>query len=452
MARNRILIVDDEEGVRFGIRSFLEASGYEVDEAPTLAAALERMAALPPDLAVVDYRLPDGTALALLAALAEAHLAVPVIMLTAYASIELAVEAMREGAEHFLTKPVELPTLAVVIERVLENQRNRAKQLAGRTGWAAREPDPFAGSSRAVRLLAAQAAKVVASDSPILIRGETGTGKGVLARWLHDHGPRAEEALVDLNCAGLSRELLESELFGHARGAFTGASANKPGLLEVAHRGTVFLDEIGDLDPAVQPKLLKVIEEKRFRRLGDVRDRSVDVRLVSATHWDLAGRVKEGSFRSDLYYRVAAIPLVLPALRERLEDLPALVEVLLERLRQELGRPEVRLTAEAMEALAGYPWPGNLRELRNVLERAILLAEGPSIGRRDLRFDLAAGAAVGSPETLREVEVEAIRRALETEGGRVSRAASRLGIPRSSLYQKMKRYGLARNLRFDANQ
>lgn len=446
MPRNRVLIVDDEEAIRFSVRAFLETEGYQVDEAGTVAQALERLTTDPPDAAVVDYRLPDGDALEILSALREAHLRVPIIMLTAYASIELAVQAIQDGAEHLLTKPVDLESLEVILGRVLENQRNRQKQMAGRAGRARLSVDPFVGRSPGIRALEAQARKVVESESPILIQGETGTGKGVLASWLHAHGPRADEAFVDLNCAGLSRELLESELFGHVRGSFTGATSNKAGLLEVAHRGSVFLDEIGDLDLAVQPKLLKVLEEKRYRRLGDVRDRSVDIRLISASHWDLAMRVQQEKFRSDLYYRIAAIPLTIPPLRERLEDLPALVELLLERLGAELGRGTVSLAPGAMGALEEYSWPGNIRELRNVLERAILLSEGGTVGRQDLQFQPAAGgrraAAVDTRLTLKEMEQRMIAQALAEEGGRVPKAAQRLGIPRSSLYQKLKKYGI----------
>ncbi len=442
--RGRILVVDDQDAVRFGVRAFLESRGFEVAEAATQREALERLQAQPFAAAVVDHHLPDGNALALLAGLREAHLRLPVVILTAYGSIDLAVEAIREGAEHFLTKPVELSALEVILERALENQRNRQKTMAGKAGGLRRPLDPFVGSSRGIRELRAQAAKVVDSESPLLIQGETGSGKGVLAAWLHARGPRAEEAFVDLNCAGLSRELVESELFGHVKGAFTGAAFHKAGLLEAAHRGTVFLDEIGDLEVGVQPKLLKVLEEKRFRRLGDVKDRAVDIRLISATHWDLSLLVERRTFRSDLYYRLAAIPLVIPPLRERLDDLPQLVATVLERLRPELGRGEVELTSEAMKALAAYRWPGNLRELRNVLERAILLAEGAVVDARDLRFapGVAAGEAIDTRLTLEQMERRLIERVLAEEGGRVARVAERLGVPRSTLYQKLKRFGI----------
>jgi DNA-binding NtrC family response regulator len=441
--RNTILLVEDESGVRFGLSKFLAAHGFEVLEAESCRAAEELFRASRPDLVLVDYLLPDGTGLDLLPRLRQADPGVPVLILTAHASIDLAVRAIKEGAEQFLTKPVELPALLVMVQRLLENQRNRQKQLAGRSRSSREAVDPFLGLSEGIRRLAEAARRVAASDSPVLIEGETGAGKGVLARWLHEHGPRSEEALVDLNCAGLTEELLESELFGHEKGAFTGATAAKPGLLEVAHRGTVFLDEIGDLSSQVQPKLLKVLEEKRFRRLGDVQDRRVDIRLIAATHQPVAQLVRDHRFRSDLYFRISTLPLRMPPLRERIEDILPLATLLLERLAQDLGRPAARLSPAAEKALESYPWPGNIREMRNVLERALLLTDGTVLNVRDLRFDrLSEPGSLDTRFTLRELEAAYIERVLREEGGRVAEAALRLGIPRSSLYQKMKLYGL----------
>ena len=445
MPRNTILLVEDESGVRFGIRKYLASQGFEILEAESCRAAEELFRASRPDLVLADYLLPDGTGIDLLPRLRQADPGVPVLILTAHASIDLAVRAIKEGAEQFLTKPVELPALLVMIQRLLENQRNRQKQLAGRSRSTREAVDPFLGRSEAIRRLAEAARRVAASDSPVLIEGETGTGKGVLARWLHDHGPRSEEALVDLNCAGLTEEFLESELFGHEKGAFTGAAAAKPGLLEVAHRGTVFLDEIGDLSAQVQPKLLKVLEEKRFRRLGDIQDRRVDIRLIAATHQPVAQLVRDRRFRSDLYFRISTLPLRVPALRERVEDILPLAGLLLERLAQDLGRPAPRLSDAAGQAFERYPWPGNIREMRNVLERALLLSDGTVLQLRDLHFDPLSGpepCALDTRLTLRELEARHIERVLREEGGRVAEAALRLGIPRSTLYQKMKQYGL----------
>jgi DNA-binding NtrC family response regulator len=446
MSRNTVLLVEDEPAVRFGIREFLEARGYIVVEVQSCQEAQAAFRADPPDVAVLDYSLPDGTALDLLPRLKAADADVPLVILTGMGSIELAVRAIKEGAEHFLTKPVELPALEVVLERLIENRRNRHRQMARRSRAARRAIDPFLGQSAAMRQLAEDARRFLSSDSPVLIRGETGSGKGVLAAWLHQNGPRAEEALVDLNCATLSKELLESELFGYEKGAFTGALAAKPGLLDVAHRGTLFLDEIGDVDAAVQPKLLKVLEEKRYRRLGDVRDRQVDVRLVAATHQDLARAVRDGRFRSDLYYRVSTIPLVVPPLRERPEDMELIAQHLLDGVAADLGRGSLTLAPDALAALRAYSWPGNIRELRNVLERAVLLCEGRVLGRRDLRFEPAPvddPAAAEAALTLEELERLHIERVLQAERGHVESAARRLGIPRSSLYQRLKRLGLS---------
>src|SRR5919106_2941536 len=370
MRRLKVLIVDDEAGVRFGLRDFLETKGYAVEEAESCDAAEAACRAGDPDVILLDYLLPDGNALELLPRLRLIDEHVPVVVLTAHGSIDIAVRAIKDGAEHFVSKPVELPSLLVILERALDVQRNRQKQLALRSRRRSAVTDPFIGVSAAVRQLAADANRIAAADSPVLILGETGTGKGLLARWLHDHGPRADEAFVDINCAGLSREFLETELFGHEKGAFTGAVARKPGLLEVAHHGSVFLDEIGDADLQIQPRLLKVLEEKRFRRLGEVRDRSVDIRLIAATHRDLGHLVREQR----------------------------------------------------------------------------LLSDRPVLGARDLRFEAAARTVPTTSEddvSLRELERRHIERVLREERGHVERAAARLGIPRSTLYQKLKAAGIS---------
>jgi DNA-binding NtrC family response regulator len=445
MAKDRILVVDDEVAVRFGIHDFLETQGYEVEEADSCQRTLDLFQTSRPDAAIIDYMLPDGNAIDLLPRLKEIDPTTPIVILTAHGSIDLAVRAVKEGAEQFLTKPVELQALLVILRRLLEDRRHRHKQLAGKSRQGRENVDPFLGISRAIRQLAEQAKRVLATESPILIHGETGTGKGVLANWLHSHGPRAEEAFVDLNCAGLSHDLLETELFGHEKGAFTGATASKSGLLEVAHHGSVFLDEIGDMDLLVQPKLLKVLEEKRFRRLGDVRDRYVDIRLIAASHQDLVLLVQKKRFRSDLYFRISTIPLAVPPLRERVDDIPRLAQHLLERLAIDLGRGGVRLAPDAERALQAYSWPGNISELRNVLERALLLNGRRVLGRQDLRFDtpLAAEPAPDDAHlTLLEVERRHIERILRAEHGQVEQAARKLGLPRSSRYQKIKQHGI----------
>jgi len=443
MTKPKILVVDDEEGIRFSIRDFLETKGYAVTEADDGQQAREIFRAACPDVAVIDYLLPDGNALDLLPHLRLIAPGVPLIVLTGHGTIDLAVRAIKEGAEQFLTKPVDLPTLLVLLERLLEEQRNRRKQLVQASRHTREVVDPFQGVSAAIRRLAEQARKVLSTESPVLIQGETGSGKGVLARWLHEHGPRAEETYVDLNCAGLTRELLDSELFGFEKGAFTGAVTAKPGLLEVAHRGTVFLDEIGDMDLQVQPKLLKVLEEQCFRRLGEVRNRQLNIRLIAATHQNLLRLIQEKTFRSDLYFRISTISLVVPPLRERSEDIPILARHLLARCAVEMGRKEISLAPETERALQAYAWPGNIRELRNVLERAVLLSDQPVLTRADLHFDLSGSAGTADYDTrlsLEELAQRHITRVLEEEQGHVERAAHRLGVPRSTLYQKIKKF------------
>jgi DNA-binding NtrC family response regulator len=443
MARNKVLVVDDEPGVRFGIRDFLEQQGYEIEEAESCEDAQNLFRTSRPDIVIADYMMQDGTALDLLPRLKEIDPDTPLLVLTAHGSIDLAVRAIKEGAEQFLTKPLELPALQVILQRLLQKQRNHHKQLASKTRHIRQAIDPFIGTSPAIRALAEQARKILSSESPILIRGETGSGKGVLARWLHENSPRADEAFVDLNCAGLSRELLETELFGHEKGAFTSATASKQGLFEVAHRGTIFLDEVGDVDLQIQPKLLKVLEEKRFRRVGDVRDRQVDVRLIAATHQDLGQFVREKKFRDDLYFRISTIPLSFPPLRERIEDIPTVAQYLLNKVSADLGRGELSLDQDCIRALQAYSWPGNIRELRNVIERAVLLSDQRRITIKDLHFD--GHASIGAPLldtrlTLLELEKQHIERVLQEEHGKVEKAAKRLGIPRSSLYQKIKKH------------
>lgn len=446
MAKSRILLVDDEAGIRFAVGDFLSAHEQEVRLAESCAEAETVLRAWRADIVICDYLLLDGNALELLPRLKAIDPYVSVVVLTGQGSIELAVQAIKQGAEQFLTKPVELPALLVVLERLCEQRQNRQRQMATQSKESRSAVDPFAGVDPQIRRLREVLERVAESDSPILIQGETGTGKSVLAAWIHQHGPRAKEAFVDLNCAGLSHDLLETELFGHQKGAFTGAISNKVGLLEVAHRGTVFLDEIGDVDAGVQPKLLKVVEEKRFRRMGDVQDCSVDVRLIAATNRDLAARVRQGLFRDDLYFRISTIPIRVPSLRERSGDIPVLAQQILDGYAGRYGRKGITLDADALAALQAYEWPGNIREMRNVLERVVLLTPGDVISRADLHFEQQekeAGAMFDPMLSLAEVEKLHIMRMLKWAGGQVDKAAEKLGMPRSTLYHKIKQHGIA---------
>jgi DNA-binding NtrC family response regulator len=445
-----ILVIDDDVLIRASVREMLTGRGYTVREAASCASATTAFQLRRPDVVLIDYRLPDGDGVKLIRQFRSTDPDVPCVMLTGYGSIDLAVEAVREGAEQFITKPIVEDALQRVMARILEDQVRRRQTLLQQARDARDEVDPFIGESEVIRRLAEDARRIVSAETPLLLLGETGSGKGVIARWIHRNGPCRAQQFVDLNCAGLSKEFLETELFGHDRGAYTGAVTAKPGLLEIAHRGILFLDEIGDMDPSIQPKLLKVLEEKRFRRLGEVREREVSVRLIAATHHDLRALVAQQRFRRDLYFRIGALPLLVPPLRERLEDIPILAENILRKVGNELGRPDVRLSAAALDALQDWSWPGNVRELKNLLERAMLLSDGSSIGVRDLRLhasDTSTTSSAVDDMTLADVERRHITKVFEQEGGNVSRAAARLGLPRSSLYQKLARFGLTSSRR-----
>jgi DNA-binding NtrC family response regulator len=440
---DKLLLVDDDAQMRKVLALYLRRVGFAVVEAESLGEAQKLLLKEAPDLTIVDYQLPDGTAFDLLTSARERDGSEAFIVLTGLGTIDLAVRAIKSGAEHFLTKPVDLESLEILVRRTLEQQRERRKR-AFSAALGGVTPMPFLGKSRAVRRLEELGVAAIESDVPVLILGETGAGKGVLARWIHENGPRKAEPFVDLNCAGLSRELAESELFGHQRGAFTGAVSNKPGLFEVAHKGTLFLDELGDLDLAVQPKLLKALEEGQFRRVGELAARSSDVRLIAATHRNLAAMVKDDRFREDLLFRINTLTLEIPPLRERVEDIRAVALTVLSELSRRRGRAAPTLAEDAVEVLQQYRWPGNVRELRNVLERALLFCKGDVLDRGALRFDrtLEPDRAEEPAQTLDDAERRHIARVLERAGGKVDDAARILALSRSSLYAKLKKYGL----------
>jgi DNA-binding NtrC family response regulator len=428
-----VLVVEADKATRAQVHAFLVGNGFAVGEANTIPHVTRELRAHPHDVVIVDGSAAKGDVMAAIRLIDER---VPIVMLMRTATLEQATQAVRMGADHLLTKPVDLTALLVVVQRLSDAQLARRQATVAKP-TARRAPEPFVGTSRAIQQLAEQAHRVVRTQAPILIQGETGTGKGVLASWLHQHGPRAEHPFVDINCAGLSREFLESELFGYARGAFTGATDNKPGLLDVAHHGTVFLDEIGDIDLHLQPRLLKVLEDKKFRRLGDVRDRVVDVQLLAATNLDLAKRSMDGAFRADLYYRINTVMLTTPPLRERLEDIGVLARQLIR---------DVDVAPDALEELASYDWPGNIRELRNVLDRAVLVAGNAGrITRKDIQLDRRARSFARAeepfqPMTIEEAEQRHVERTLAFAGGSVERAAQLLGVSRSALYKRLQRF------------
>ena len=430
----------------------LRAVGHRVILAQTIHIAEKRMAEESPEVVILDQRLGDQAALQFIEQLKSAGSVVRILALAERG--EWAAEAVRRGADQYLVKPVAPQVLLAILERVLARASVQKPGHPNGDPLSEIEVSPFFGVSTGVRLLEEQAHKVVDLDRPVLIRGETGVGKSALARWIHAHGPRKQQPFIELNCAGLSRDLLESELFGHEKGAFTGAVSAKPGLLEAADQGTVFLDEIGDMDLQVQPKMLKAIEERQYRRLGDVRDRVLDIRLIGATHRNLQHLTEQGMFRKDLFYRISGLPIRIPPLRKRPEDIVPLAHFYLERFAQEWRCGPLELADEAERLLKGYAWPGNIRELKNALERAIVNRTGSLIQARDFRLGQSWDAASGEVRslnsgevkaltmTLEEVEKSHIRRVLSAVGGHVDEAARRLGISRSSLYQRLQRFGL----------
>jgi DNA-binding NtrC family response regulator len=371
------------------------------------------------------------------------------IMMTAYGSVDVAVEAMKRGAYDFVTKPLNLDKVELLIVRAMQSrkleQENRAlrEQVDERYGL-----ENIWGDSPALREVLETVKQVAPSSANVLIEGESGTGKELAAHAIHNLSRRNKAKFVTVHCAALSPQLLESELFGHEKGAFTGAITTKQGLLEIAHRGTVFLDEIGDMDSQVQASLLKVLEEKRFRRLGDVKDRSVDVRLIAATHRDLRVLVEQQRFRQDLYYRICTLELFVPALRERRGDVPLIASRILHRLARDLGRQPVTLADDAERVLSRYDWPGNIRELRNVLERALLRTEAARLEASmfampsDMAAQPSAMIPVRRSGTLDDVEKEYIEEVLREENGVIDRVAARLGVSRSAVYYKARKHGI----------
>ncbi len=469
MSGSTVLIVDDEHTLARSAKAFLADHGYEAEVATTGEQALDLLHTLQPDVVFADVRLPGMSGLDLLQRIREFDPVIPVIMLTAYGSIAGAVEAVKLGAFDYVKKPVDLEELKLLADRARENgrlkrelsyYRRRATRDVGLAGMV--------GTSPAIRTVLERARQVAALEEtpPVLLTGETGTGKGLLAHAIHSAGSRAMQPFIEVNCTALPATLMEAELFGYERGAFTDAKQSKPGLVEAAEGGFLFLDEIGDVDFAVQGKLLRAIEERAIRRVGSVRERRVDVRIMAATNRDLEREVGRERFRKDLYFRLAVIVLHVPPLRQRGEDVLLLAEHFLQLFNAKYGKAARDIDAAARHLLLAYPWPGNVRELSHVIERAVLWSRGPTLDVEHLALarpvgaaapDAATPAPASTPERdettapdalpppgvdLAQWERSIIERALHEARGNQTRAARRLGISRDTLRYRLKKFGL----------
>jgi DNA-binding NtrC family response regulator len=450
MPNATVLVVDDEALIRWSLTERLKAEGYHVLEADTGRAAMERLAE-GVDLVLLDYRLPDTDGVSILRKIKEMDQDILVILLTAYASVETAVEAMKLGAYHFANKPFNLDEVAALVERALETTRLRREVRQFHTS-AARpySLQRIVGASPAVTALRHMVARVAISpSSTVLLTGESGTGKDLVAKIIHYTSDRAARPFMNITCSALPEQLLESELFGHERGAFTDARMQKKGLLETADGGTVFLDEIGEMTPALQAKLLRFLEEKSFKRVGGATDIRVDVRVIAATNRNLEEEVGKNRFRSDLYYRLNVLPITMPSLRSHPEDVPLLVEYFIDGFNSEFRKKVLGATPTAYSVLQQYGWPGNVRELRNVIERAMLLSDHDRLDAADfaaLSRPVAAGDEFELPPKgvdLEQLERSLVIQALKHCGGNQTRAGELLGLNRDQVRYRIEKFALS---------
>ncbi len=454
---SQILLIDDESHNRDALSLLLGNAGYRLETAASGEEALQILEKQPFEVVITDLFLPGVSGIDILKSVKEHSPYTNVILITGNASAESAVEAMKEGAFDYITKPFNFEKLKIQVAKAVEKSRLVAENLYLRQQLRGKYKfDQMIGNSLAMQQVFARMERVVNTDSTILILGESGTGKELVAKAIHFNGSRKDKPFVAINCGAIPAELLESELFGHVRGAFTGAVADKPGKFEIANYGTIFLDEIGTMPMHLQMKLLRVLQEQELERVGASRKIKLNVRVISATNADIEEEVQRGQFREDLYYRLNVIPIVLPPLRERREDIPLLARHFLQKSCRELNRPLMSLSPDAMQALENYAWPGNVREMENVIERSVTLTDGDSIQRQDLPPNVAGALpadgdpapprvgeeGVDMPAVIARIEGGMISEAMDLAGGVKARAAVLLGINRTTLVEKIKRLGL----------
>ena len=455
MTRNLILVVDDDASLRRVLKMQLEEAGYGVALAANGEEALARIDELQPKLVITDLRMPGAGGMDLLRHIRERHHETTVIIITAFGTVETAVEAMKSGAYDYVTKPIDYDALVLVVHRAMERQnlleevRKLRSALDAKYGF-----ESIVGRSKPLLRVLEMASRVAQRDSTVLIHGETGTGKELLARAIHANSRRREGAFVTINCGAIPKELMESELFGFTRGAFTGAQAAKAGRVEMADGGTLFLDEVGELPLELQVKLLRLLQQGEIEKLGSTARAVVDVRVIAATHRNLAAMVEDGTFREDLYYRLSVVPLELPPLRERPDDIPELVQHVFSRVKERHGLAQLRMDGALLPYFAAWRWPGNVRELENVIERMVVLSAGEEIGVEDLgenmrRVEPARGSIVlelpAEGISLEGVEKDLLWRALERSGWNQTQAARYLDISRRTLIYRMEKFNLRKD-------
>src|SRR5579859_2683181 len=446
--KHRILVVEDEEKLRRVIQLHLTSRDFEVEQAATAEEGLKGVDRA--DLVITDLRLPGMDGLELLAQIRRQNSVTPVIVMTAFGSIETAVEAMKAGAVDFLLKPFSLDHLMTVVNKALEvrglrDENRKLKEELGRRY----EFDNIIGRSTQMQEIFASVLRVAPTRATVLLTGESGVGKDLIARAIHCHSPRKDRPLVKINCSALPENLMESELFGYEKGAFTGANVSKPGKFEQADSGTALLDEIGDVPGSIQVKLLRILQEREFERLGSNQTRHIDVRVIAATNQDLRAALEQGTFREDLYYRLNVVPINIIPLRERMPDIPFLAEHFLCKYAEEAGNKITGITPAAMSKLAGYHWPGNVRELENVIERSVVMCTGDRLDAADIKLDNAPRPRSATGDfslppgmTLDQYEQELIREALKRADGNKSQAARALGLTRNALRYRLAQMGL----------